>query len=277
MENETISSMDSKYDLGFSFFDSSEEDSINEETENTRVQDEAEVRGKKNKTQTEGQFWQSKYDTLKNEYDKVSKYKKIGEYLESNPELINVLMEKVSKKVEEPEEEELKLPEKPIKPKHFDRLEALEDPDSESGKYLQALEDYREAKINYYEKQEEKIYSKKRKELEEAEQIKNAIAREKQLRADLLSIGLPAEKHDDFIKVMGSPESVTLDNVVAFYNFLTAEDKMKRKTSQGTDDFRKSYNLSNTPLPIGGISGYKENTNISDDDMFSQSLLSSKR
>ncbi len=292
MDQETSSSMDSKYNIGFSFFGESTEDEPEEgETEDTRVQETTATASDQTKnTQSGESYFQSQYDKLKNEYARIEKYKNIAEYLESNPEMINELIEKTANKgkKEEPKIAEPTMPEKPMKPKNFDRIESLEDPDSESGKYLQRLEEYREARIAYFEEKENFILEKKTKEAEEATQIKNNLEQEaariknnteqeKQLRTDLLNFGLPVEKHNDFMKVMGSPESLTLENVVTFYNFLTSEDKLKRKSAQSTEEFKKKAVMSNTPLPIGGVGGQKEPDREEAENDFSLSLLSTKR
>ena len=149
------------------------------------------------------QYWQSQADKSKAEVEVLK-------------EQMSEMMSKLSKpaEVEGPKEIVVEKPIKPKKPSGFDHSDALNDPDSESAKYLAAKDDYIENLSDYMISIEDKRSIEVAK--QQAEQ--KELLQQQKLRADLQSnYNYTNQQASDFIDKMSSPESLSLDNLVRLH------------------------------------------------------------
>lgn len=220
--------------------------------------------------QSRYQYWQSQYDKMRVKHGEVedqlnryNTYKPIVEYLSSNPDLVQ--------KIDYEANRGNRKPEQPQKPYAFDPIEAVTNPASESFKYRQSLDDYRDLMGQYLDKRYSAIEEKTAQE----EASRDKVAKQTHARGQVQEYltknhGMQDAEITDFMQTMGSEESLTPANLVKFYKFL----KNEKSGTQPQQDFsrRRPEGLP----PLGVISG-QGSVNMSDDDIFGQSFLTKRR
>ena len=228
------------------------------------------------------QYWQSEADKAKNENEQLKKtveilQQTIQKPAESQPEEIS----------SEPEIEPFRdAPQKPNKPAGFNRAEAIDDPNSASAQYLDAMDSYRdemdiynadkleyEANLLHIEREalmEEQTRQKEAFESEQRnkEQVNNIT---QQLRSQY---NANDDEVNDFIQKMSDPESLNIDNLWRLYQM----DKGKvpeQPVAQPSPQFNQVQRAQSVPAPMGvQSSANMQQTGKSASDLIMDDLIS---
>ena len=238
------------------------------------------------------QYWQSKHDQKASEAKAMeSKIKEledvipIANYIRENPDALQSVAGHLSgNSPSVPAQAESKglpkKPERPSKPASFDASEAYMDPESESAKYQQKMENFRDSMIDYYEekdtyRQEQDMAQQQAYQAQQQEQSKKNYYNG--VHSDLVSKhGYSPGKAQEFMQYYSSPESLSLDNLVLLDKMKSAPSKDQVALRQRQDEMNRSNNRVNVPPPAGIASG-EAPQQLSEEDLFSQALLQNKR
>jgi len=238
------------------------------------------------------EYWQSKYDQQASEYNKMEQRVKelenvapIAKHIDENPWILDNVAQSLSgdtpKVAGQSESQGLpKKPERPNKPSNYDPSEAYMDPESSSFKYRDALDNYREDLVSYQEnmesyrqKQENQRYEAQQRQQQEAmaRQQQESMARNLQE-----SYGYTPEKATEFIKYYSSPESISLENLVALDRLKNAPSSAEVETRQKAEMMKNRQNRVNIPPPPS-VGGGENQPQYSDEDLFNLGLMQKKR
>jgi len=228
------------------------------------------------------QYWQSEADKRNNELEQM---KQTNNMLQGQ---VNTLIERTaSPEKGRPAEEEEAFefpppPEKPQKPARYSRSEGYEDPSSESGIYLDSVDDWRDNMDEYsrlrgeydremvtYERQqiseernrEKEAMQQNARQQEQVDGIRESLR--SQYNADDASI-------NDFIKVMSSPDSLTVDNLWKLYSLDKGTGTNAPKPSSAFQQTRRAQQI---PSPMGVVSGVNRQTDKTAEDRIMDELI----
>jgi len=167
-----------------------------------------------------GRFGVESVDELQSKYADIQDIAPIARYIKSNPNVLDNVEASLSngqaqgQPQEGNQEPSLKQPEKPTKPSSYDAIDAYSDPESESFKYRERVEAYRDSMIDYSRQENDMLKQQIALEQEQAQQRQQ----QNQLKNDLVSKHkMQPDEVDKFINYMSSPESVSVDNLVTLW------------------------------------------------------------
>ncbi len=228
------------------------------------------------------QYWQSEADKAKNENEQLKKtveilQQTIQKPAESQPEEIS----------SEPEIEPFRdAPQKPNKPAGFNRAEAIDDPNSASAQYLDAMDSYRDEMDIYnadkLEYESNLINIEREALIEEQKRQKEAFEAEQRNQEQVNNItqqlrsqyNANDDEVNDFIQKMSDPESLNIDNLWRLYQM----DKGKvpeQPVAQPSPQFNQVQRAQSVPAPMGvQSSANMQQTGKSASDLIMDDLIS---
>ena len=171
-------------------------------------------------------------------------------------------------------------PERPKKPANFDASEAYMDTESDSYKYQQSVDNYRDDMIDYYgqmdehRQQQDKVAQQQYQQQQAQAQQANYY---NGIKTDLVNKhGYAPEKAEEFMKFYSSPDSLSLDNLVKLDKLRTAPSQDELALRQRKNEMNRTNARVNVPAPAGIAAGQAP-PQMSEEDSFNASLLGNKR
>lgn len=238
------------------------------------------------------EYWQSKYDQKASEYNSMEQRIKelenvepIARHIKDNPWVLDNVAKSLSGDTPvvagQPESQGLpKKPQRPNKPSNYDPSEAYMDPESVSFKYRDTLDTYREdlvnyqeQKLNYQEQQNARQYEIQQKQQQEAMQKQEQQAMARNLTEQY---GYTPEKASEFMKYYSSPDSLSLDNLVALDRIRNAPSTAEVETRQKAEMMKNRQQRVAVPPPAS-VGGGENQPQYTDEDLFNLALLQNKR
>tara|TARA_R100001530_G_scaffold60761_2_gene43871 strand:+ start:5831 stop:6775 length:945 start_codon:yes stop_codon:yes gene_type:complete len=205
------------------------------------------------------QYWQSQADKYKNELDSVkSQQQQVREEVQHQ---VSAQPQQVQPEVKE---EFPPPPAKPQRPRTYNREEAYSDPNSESARYADELESWRddmdeynslqtqyqsaimEEKLNKI--QEERVQEAQRqqasqKQAEQASQIKEHV---------MGHYGMSGNEAQDFMTKMSDPKSLNVENLVQLYRMQNSQgNQPDTNQTVPSDTFQQVQKAQQVPSPMG--------------------------
>ena len=237
-------------------------------------------------------YWQSEAAKLKNELDGYKEYAPMVDYLRNNPDAVQNLTPGESKeKTQEPVQEEFPPPPvKPEQPVGFSREEAHSDRASESAKYLNEVEKWRDDMLTYGQLQNQyeiasmrESYNKKIEDIQKVEETRQAEIKQHQemnnvkefVRANY-DLG---ENVDDFVTTMNDPNSINMDDLVAYYKFKKGMPQTQNNTvtpNQPSPSFNQIKRAQSVPTPMG-VQSSANTTNSDANNQFMDLLINDNK
>lgn len=172
------------------------------------------------------EYWQSQATKAQNQIKEYEQMAPLVEYIKANPHVIqNAQQEQQGIPQEAPQEEFPEAPIKPEKPRNFSRDEAMSDPNSESARYMDEMDDWRDQTNEYNrlftEYQTAKIQEnfdavKRREEAQHQARLQAAAQQEQASEIQKYAVanfGADEQMAAEFVKEMSAPESVSMDNL----------------------------------------------------------------
>jgi len=208
---------------------------------------------------TRFQYWQSQAAKRENEL------KQMQEQMQQYQSQFNTQQPQQAPAPEKAKEEFPPPPERPGKPRNFNRQEAYEDPSSESARYLDEVDEWRDNMDEYtmlkgqYDNAivQENIQNMQTQQ-QEAEKMRQAkIQQANQMRevSELVQghYGMNQQETQDFIKTMSNPSSITVDNLVQLYRMQKgmATNAATPQTAQPSESFQQAQRAQQVPQPMG--------------------------
>ena len=238
------------------------------------------------------EYWQSKYDQQASEYNRMQEKMKelenvapIAKHIEENPWILDNVASSLSgntpKVAGNTESRGLpKKPERPSKPNNYDPSEAYMDPESSSFKYRDSLDNYREDLVSYQEnmesyreEQQNKLYEAQQRQQQEAMAVQQQEAMARNLQE---SYGYTPDRATEFIKYYSSPDSISLENLVALDRLRNAPSSAEVETRQKAEMMKNRQNRVNIPPPAS-VGGGENQPQYSDEDLFNLGLMQKKK
>lgn len=232
------------------------------------------------------EYWQSKHDQLKTDYDKVKTqaeisgdYAPIAEYLYNNPQAMLKLQESLTESAPgKPSGPQTPVaPVKPEQPAGYSKYEAMQEPEGVHAKYETALMNYQTDMLDYMNDRQQFIEDKTNYEMQATMQREQQLRQQEQFKSELLSNGLDAAEYSDFMdKLYTDPISRDPKNLINYYRKILVADGVTKASVQKKEFEKQQERIMNNPPPAGGEGGEATHT-PTDEELFNHDLLNWKR
>ena len=200
---------------------------------------------------TRFQYWQSRAARLENQLKNVE-----AQQMQAQQQQAAV--------PQAPTKEEFPAPpDKPEKPRHFSREEAYTDSTSDSAKYLDDMDDWRDNMDEYNQLKHHYEIATVKESMQAQEKARQEDIRRRQAYAQQQkqvhdvkqyvqkSHGFTPDQANQFVKEMASPESITMDNLVQLWRFQQGQQTPQAAPAQPSDIFTQEKRASQVPSPMG--------------------------
>tara|TARA_R110002110_G_scaffold93458_3_gene243125 strand:- start:382 stop:1323 length:942 start_codon:yes stop_codon:yes gene_type:complete len=255
------------------------EQAIVENTNAEPVQlEEPSVEAAPNNEEVRYQYWQSQADKLRNERDQLQQQfntiatQQAPQEQEQEPEIA-------------PEPEFPAPPEKPQKPYNFSMDEALSDPSSESARFVQTEQTWRdqmdEHKNLQFEYQMAMMQDERDKlQKDRQDDIQRRDAEQKQteqlngVRSQIMDqYKVDAQVADDFVRVMSDPSSISLDNLWKLYASDKGYGSPQRPANTPSGEFQQVKRAQQIPASMGVMPSQTRQNEGSVEDKIIDSMI----
>ena len=209
---------------------------------------------------TRYQYWQSQASKRDNELKELqNKFQQAqNQYNAQQPQQAQAPEQQVREEFPPP-------PDRPMKPRSFNRQEAYEDSSSESARYLDEVDEWRDNMDEYSTLRHQydnaiiqENMQKMQTQQEEADKTRQArIQQSNQMRevSELVQghYGMSQDETQDFIKTMSNPSSITVDNLVQLYRMQKgmATNPATPQNAQPSESFQQAQRAQQVPQPMG--------------------------
>ena len=205
------------------------------------------------------EYWQSQASKSQNDMASIQK---------QNQELQAQMnsMQTVQQPAAEPVEEFPSAPERPDKPRTFSREEAYADPNSESARYLDEYEGWRDDMNEYNSLKQEYSVAKMQEKFDAQEQVRQDdinrqqaySAQQEQMRGVNTHLqghyGFDDNDAKEFITQMSDPNSLSLDNLVQLYRMQKGQGQPDQNAGP-SPEFQQTQRAQQIPSPMGVQTG----------------------
>jgi len=219
------------------------------------------------------QYWQSEADKARNENAEMAKRLEVLEAQAQQPQPERI----------EPEQD-LSFPDppqKPGKPRNYNRAEALEDPDSDSARYQEAVDNWRDDMDEYnrlHSQYTQAVMVEERERIrKDNENIKRAQAEREAYNNNMAQMSnhlkntyqASDEEINSFVKVMDDPKNITVDNLFQLYRMQNGGAVANAPVTQTaqSDSFEQRKRAQSVPSPMGVVTGQSSAQQSGNDSM----------
>ena len=225
------------------------------------------------------EYWQSQAAQATNQMSDIQ---------QQNQELqaqVNA-MQTMTESKPEPVEEFPAPPERPNKPRTFNREEAYADPNSESARYLDEYEEWRDGMTEYNTLKQEYTVGQMQAKLDSQEQARQeeiqrqeAYSAQQQQMADVNThlqghYGFDGNDAQEFIQQMSDPNSLSLDNLVQLYRLQKGQGQPQPNAGP-SPEFQQTQRAQQIPSPMGVQTGQGGGNDAkSDSDKLMDNMIS---
>ena len=231
---------------------------VEETPESAPIQEQAQEYNAKNDDKR-FEYWQSQASKSQNDMASIQK---------QNQELQTQMnaMQTMQQPAAEPAEQFPAPPERPNKPRGFNREEAYADPNSESARYLDEYEGWRDDISEYNSLKQEYSVAKMQEKFDAQEQVRvDDIQRHQaysQQQEQMRGVNTHLQGHygfDDndakeFITQMSDPNSLSLDNLVQLYRLQKGQGQPDQNAGP-SPEFQQTQRAQQIPSPMGVQTG----------------------
>ena len=224
------------------------------------------------------QYWQSQADKMRNERDQLQQ------------QFNQVTTQKATQETQEEPEVEAEPdfpapPEKPQKPYNFSMDEAIADSSSESAKFVQSEQGWRDQMDEYknlqFEYQMAMMQDEREKiRQERATDIQRRDAESKQaeqmngIRSQIMDqYKVDSQVADDFVRVMSDPSSISLDNLWKLYASDKGYSSPQQSAKQPSGEFKQVKRAQQIPPSMGVLPSQTGQNEDSIEDKIIDSMI----
>ena len=232
---------------------------------------------------------EAKNDAKRYEYWQSQAAKKDNELRRLQSQVQQAMQAPMPQQQQQAQEEFPPPPSRPEKPRTFSREEAYADPGSESARYLDEVETWRDNIGEYRDLKSQYEVAVVKEHLQEQERQKRVVAAQRaqyaQTNAQKNEVYQHVQGHygfspadaENFVKTMSTPDSVSLDNLVQLYRLQQGSPAVN-ETSQGPSPaFQQSRNAQQVPSPMGVMPSQSTSTQRSDADTIMDDLINTHK
>ena len=207
------------------------------------------------------QYWQSQADKrakeleeVKTRYQDLEDIAPIARYIRENPQVLNSVESSLSankpqENLQQENSQDLaKKPERPSKPANYDPIEATSDTESDSFRYREAMESFRDEMMDFYESRErtrEYEVQKRQEQVAQQNYMEN-------VRSQLSNVyGFDTSESEAFIQDMSRPESLSLENLVTVWKLKNKPTEQQIKAPQKVKQMQSQREKLAVKQPVG--------------------------
>mgnify|MGYP003676594051 CR=1 FL=1 len=238
-------------------------------------------------------YWQSQADKSSNE---LSETKAKNDELQQ--QLISALQTNQGQPVAQEETESAEPafpppPEKPVKPREFSRENAFQDPTSESARYMDNVDDWRDNMDDYnrlYVEYQSAVVQAEREDMQKADKDKlQERKRNEDVKRQIGEVGdylsqkhqVTSEQVNDFVSKMSDPNNLTIDNLWRLYQLEYGQSGTPNAVNQApgrpqggpSPEFQQAKRAQSVPNPMGVMPSSNEATNQSSADSIMDDMI----
>ena len=245
-------------------------------------QSQADIRTKE-LTDVLGTFGVESVDELRTKYGDIEDLAPIARYIKTNPSVLDNVEASLSNGVNQSNPDgnsgaSLQRPEKPTKPNGYDSIDAYSDPSTESFKYRESLEEFRDTMVDYSQQENDALKQQIQQDRVAHQQRENADKLKKQL---VSQYEMPPEEVDHFVKYMSSPESLSLDNLVKVWNSkrqqqpeVQSQQPVATAPDPQAEAMLRQRDKLSIPQPVSVVPGSGETTDKSVEESVMDAMIS---
>tara|TARA_R110002110_G_scaffold26614_7_gene97627 strand:- start:403 stop:1335 length:933 start_codon:yes stop_codon:yes gene_type:complete len=227
---------------------------------------------------TRFQYWQSQADKYKNELETLKQ-------TQVQPQV----QPQQAQQAQVPQEESFpEAPDRPLQPHAFNREEAYSDASSESARYLNELDDWRDDMSEYnsiksqyqtalVEEKLNNIQAERQNDIKRQQANMQAKKQEQEITSHVRgNYGMNETEAADFVNRMSDPSSITVDNLVQLYRMQqgNAAPQQNPAPAQPSSAFTQTQNAQQVPSPMGVMpSGNVNNDGKSMEDRMMDTMI----
>ena len=241
-------------------------------------QQEANVEVPQENDEVRYQYWQSQADKMKNERDQLQQQfnhlatQQTPAQTEPEPEA-------------EPEPDFPDPPEKPQKPYNFSMDEALGDPSSESAKFVQQeqgwrdqMDEYKNLQFEYQmammQDEREKLRTDRQNDIQRREAETAQIEQMNGVKQQIMNqYKVDPQVADDFVRVMSDPTSINLDNLWKLYASDKGYSSPQQPTNAPSGEFQQVKRAQQIPASMGVMPSQTRQNEDSVEDKIIDSMI----
>tara|TARA_R100001594_G_scaffold44427_1_gene76860 strand:+ start:7452 stop:8402 length:951 start_codon:yes stop_codon:yes gene_type:complete len=181
-------------------------------------------------------------------------------------------------------------PTKPERPRGFSRDEAWSDPNSESARYLDEVESWRDDMSQYSDLKHQYDLALMQEKLDNQEEQRQSARKQYEARQQAARqtqqiyehvqghYGFNDTEAKEFIQTMSNPKSITMDNLVNLYRMQKGmASQQPNVTASPSDTFNQTQNAQQIPSPMGVVTGESSVDTRSDSDQIMDDLINSHK
>lgn len=229
------------------------------------------------------QYWQSEADKARNENAQLAQRLEALETQANQPQPDDM----------EPIEEELSFPEppaKPGKPSGYNRADALDDPNSDSARYLDSVDKWRDDMDEYnrlHQQYTQAVMVEERQRMqEEQKEIQKAQAEKEVYQDNIRNMSshlkqqyqASDEEIQSFVQVMDDPKNITVDNLFQLYRMQNGTQQAQPMTQTASNEsFEQRKRAQSVPTPMGVVPGQSSSQPNSNDSLMDSMLSDYKK
>ena len=219
-------------------------------------QQEVQVEAPKDNDEVRYQYWQSQADKMKNERDQLQQqFNQLA--TQQTP------AQQEPQPVEEPEPDFPDPPEKPQKPYNFSMDEALSDPSSESARFVQSeqtwrdqMDEYKNLQFEYQmammQDEREKIRTERQADIQRREAEQKQIQQMDDVKQQVMNqYKVDSQVAEDFVRVMSDPSSISLDNLWKLYASDKGYSSPQAPANAPSGEFQQVKRAQQVPASMG--------------------------
>ena len=219
-------------------------------------QQEAQVEVPQDNDEVRYQYWQSQADKMKNERDQLQQqFNQLA--TQQTP------AQQEPQPVEEPEPDFPDPPEKPQKPYNFSMDEALSDPSSESARFVQSeqtwrdqMDEYKNLQFEYQmammQDEREKIRTERQADIQRREAEQKQIQQMDGVKQQVMNqYKVDSQVAEDFVRVMSDPSSINLDNLWKLYASDKGYSSPQAPANTPSGEFQQVKRAQQVPASMG--------------------------
>lgn len=215
------------------------------------------------------EYWQSQYDKAQ------------GENMKLRQELTQVAQAVQSMQAQNSQpsngqptgvpnqEASLQKPVRPQRPHTYNEVDAFNDPESESFKYRQSLDEYRDGVIDYYDRRDQVMEQEVMRQQQQFQQQRNDVEARQYM---MNNVGWDEQKTAGFMEWARNPQNVTFEHLAKIYEQQIAPTPDQIARQQKVEEMQNMQQRMEVPRTTAVTTGTTPPPQ-SDEDAFSASLL----
>jgi hypothetical protein len=204
-------------------------------------------------------FFQSQYDKAKVENEKLRQELEQVKTMMNPENLRSQMIQDLQKQIAQQQlMQEPEPPVPPALPKEYDQYEAISDPNSESGKYLAAQQNYQKELIKYNKdlvqfNVNKSLFEFKAEQQQMAEQERQRMLSEQQrsiVENNLVTMGMPKDMQTDFGQWLNSTDSIK--PIVSLFMQMKQNNTQRKQVNNS--QLQRNSSMPNVNMNVGSLS-----------------------